>query len=148
MAIKKTNGKKKVETLIHDEATRKNIPTAEFQSVLQKEAQDPRKVTLPDLPKKRQTALDPQPAWRSKDERDWSDLVVQAQPLYIQEKVHRAAVRGCSKAQIYRHRYVGDKDMAGSEEAIYFGTSSNLLIWISRTQKKTLIISSSRKKGK
>src|SRR5439155_22345375 len=26
--------------------------------------------------------------WRGKDEQDWSDLVVQAPPLYIQEKVH------------------------------------------------------------
>ena len=26
--------------------------------------------------------------WRGKDEQDWSDLVVDAPPLYIQEKVH------------------------------------------------------------
>ena len=26
--------------------------------------------------------------WRGKDEKDWSDLVVHAPPLYIQEKVH------------------------------------------------------------
>jgi len=26
--------------------------------------------------------------WRGKDEQDWSDLVVNAPPLYIQEKVH------------------------------------------------------------
>ena len=26
--------------------------------------------------------------WRGKDEQDWSDLVVQAPPLFIQEKVH------------------------------------------------------------
>ena len=32
--------------------------------------------------------LDPQLVWRGKDEQDWSDLVVQAPPLYIQEKVH------------------------------------------------------------
>ena len=31
---------------------------------------------------------DPQLVWRGKDERDSSDLVVNAQPLYIQEKVH------------------------------------------------------------
>jgi adenine-specific DNA-methyltransferase len=35
---------KSVETLTHDEARRKNIPTAEFQSVLEKEQQDPKKV--------------------------------------------------------------------------------------------------------
>ena len=75
--------KKAAETLKHDEAKRKNIPTAEFQSVLEKEQQDPKKVRYP-----RNTDLDPQLVWRGKDEQDWSDLVVQAPPLYIQEKVH------------------------------------------------------------
>jgi hypothetical protein len=42
---KKVNNKT-IETLTHDEAKRKNIPTAEFQSVLQKEAQDPLKAFL------------------------------------------------------------------------------------------------------
>ncbi len=32
--------------------------------------------------------LDPQLVWRGKDQQDWSDLVVHAPPLYIQEKVH------------------------------------------------------------
>lgn len=32
--------------------------------------------------------LDPQLVWRGKDEQDWSDLVVNAPPIYIQEKVH------------------------------------------------------------
>ena len=36
----------------------------------------------------RNTDLDPQLVWRGKDEQDWSDLVVHAPPLYIQEKVH------------------------------------------------------------
>jgi hypothetical protein len=33
--------KKTVETLTHDEASRKNIPTAEYQSVMRKEEQSP-----------------------------------------------------------------------------------------------------------
>ena len=37
---------------------------------------------------RRNRDLDPQFVWRGKDEQDWSDLVVQAPPLYIQEKVH------------------------------------------------------------
>ena len=37
---------------------------------------------------RRNRDLDPQLVWRGKDEQDWSDLVVQAPPLYIQEKVH------------------------------------------------------------
>ena len=74
---------KKVETLKHDEDKRKNIPTAEHQSVLQADQQQPVKMRYP-----RNTDLDPQLVWRGKDEQDWSDLVVQAPPLYIQEKVH------------------------------------------------------------
>ena len=83
----KKSTKKTVETLKHDEATRKNIPTAEYQSVLEKEQQDPKKIRYP-----RNTDLDPQLVWRGKDEQDWSDLVVHAPPLYIQEKVHPKAL--------------------------------------------------------
>ena len=36
MAKKKIKAKKKIETLTHYDASRKNIPTAEFQSVLEK----------------------------------------------------------------------------------------------------------------
>ena len=36
--------------------------------------------------------LDPQLVWRGKDEPDWSDLVVQVPPLFIQEKVHPKVV--------------------------------------------------------
>jgi hypothetical protein len=41
---------------------------------------------------RRNRDLDPQLVWRGKDEQDWSDLVVQAPPLYIQEKVHPKAI--------------------------------------------------------
>lgn len=74
----------KVETLKHQDATRKNIPTAEYQSVLQKEHASPIQVAY----ERRNKDLDPQLVWRGKDIKDWSDLVVQAPPLYIQEKVH------------------------------------------------------------
>jgi adenine-specific DNA-methyltransferase len=75
---------KTVETLTHEEAKRKNIPTAEYQSVVSKEAQDPVRVAY----ERRNKDLDPQLVWRGKDTQDWSDLVVHAPPLYIQEKVH------------------------------------------------------------
>ena len=74
---------KSVETIRHDEATRRNIPTAEHQSVLHKSQQE-----LVQRRYARNTDLDPQLCWRGKDEQDWSDLVVNAPPLYIQEKVH------------------------------------------------------------
>src|SRR5919108_609785 len=73
-----------VETLTHEKARRKNIPTAEYQSVMQKEAQSPVRVAY----ERRNRDLDPQLVWRGKDEQDWSDLVVHAPPLYIQEKIH------------------------------------------------------------
>ncbi len=79
---------KTVEALRHEEATRRNIPTAEYQSVLEKEAQDPVRVAY----ERRNRDLDPQLVWRGKDEQDWSDLVVHAPPLYIQEKVHPKAL--------------------------------------------------------
>jgi len=75
---------KTVESLKHDEDKRKNIPTAEFQSVLQKNEQDPVRLAY----ERRNRDLDPQLVWRGKDEQDWSDLVVHAPPLYIQEKIH------------------------------------------------------------
>src|SRR6202045_271910 len=75
---------KTVEAIKHEEAKRKNIPTAEYQSVLQKAEQRPVRVAY----ERRNRDLDPQLVWRGKDEQDWSDLVVHAQPLYIQEKVH------------------------------------------------------------
>jgi adenine-specific DNA-methyltransferase len=90
MARKSNNTKgapKTVETLKHDKAKRKNIPTAEYQSVIEKEQESPKQVRYP-----RNTDLDPQLVWRGKDEQDWSDLVVQAPPLYIQEKVHPKAL--------------------------------------------------------
>src|ERR1700738_3272199 len=80
---KKPPAEKTVQTLKHDEAPRKNIPTAEYQSVLQKNEQDPVRVAY----ERRNRDLDPQLVWRGKDEQDWSDLVVHASPLYIQEKV-------------------------------------------------------------
>ncbi|MGD0662421.1 MAG: site-specific DNA-methyltransferase, partial [Syntrophorhabdales bacterium] len=85
MDTKKTsNSKITVETLTHDEATRKNIPTAEYQSVVAKEVESPIRIAY----ERRNRDLDPQLVWRGKDEQDWSDLVVHAPPLYIQEKVH------------------------------------------------------------
>src|SRR5665213_2754431 len=80
---KRTPTLKSVETIKHGEAKRKNIPTAEHQSVLNKEQEAPRVLKYP-----RNPDLDPRLVWRGKDEQDWRDLVVQAPPLYIQEKIH------------------------------------------------------------
>jgi len=81
MATKNTS--KTIETLIHEDAKRKNIPSAEQQSIASQEHVAAKQIRYP-----RNTDLDPQLVWRGKDEQDWSDLVVNAPPLYIQEKVH------------------------------------------------------------
>ena len=75
---------KSVETLTHGEAQRRNIPTAEYHPVMADEDKAPIRVAY----ERRNRDLDPQLVWRGKDEQDTSDLIVQAPPLYIQEKVH------------------------------------------------------------
>lgn len=131
MARRSRKGPKQVETLTHDEAKRKNIPTAELQSAAQRaEESNPfepvtylREDPLPEgETRPRDADLDPQIVWkgatlrlspeqieqltqtgtleigdaqlvwRGKDQQDWSDLVVQAPPLYIQEKIHPKAI--------------------------------------------------------
>lgn len=127
----KTKAPKQVETLTHEEAKRKNIPTAELQSAAQRaEEMEPvapvvyqRQQPLnKGETRPRDTDLDPQLVWkgarirlskdqlkeaqekgyvdieqagivwRGKDQQDWSDLVVHAPPLYIQEKIHPKAI--------------------------------------------------------
>jgi adenine-specific DNA-methyltransferase len=73
-----------VTALKHKAATRLNIPTAEFESVMREEDKTPVQLAY----ERRNRDLDPQLVWRGKDEQDWSDLIVAAPPLYIQEKVH------------------------------------------------------------
>jgi adenine-specific DNA-methyltransferase len=124
-------GPKKVEALTHAKAKRTNIPTAEHQSLAQRQDEIapagpvhyPRPHPLSaGAVRERDQDLDPQiiwngarirvtPAqvrqleekgeveigdaqlvWRGKDRQDWSDLVVNTPPLYIQEKVHPKAI--------------------------------------------------------
>jgi adenine-specific DNA-methyltransferase len=121
----------KIETLTHAEAARKNIPTAEYQSLNERieesqpfpPAHFPRTAPLAEgETRERDADLDPQIVWRGarirlskeqarqlletgeieigdaqlvwrgKDRQDWSDLVVTAPPLYIQEKIHPKAI--------------------------------------------------------
>ena len=84
----KRRAAKAVETITHDEASRKNIPTAEYRSLMEKADQSPVRVAY----RRRNQDLDPQLVRRGKDRQDWSDLVVQAPPLFIQEKVHPKAL--------------------------------------------------------
>jgi len=68
----KNKSTKIVKTLTHDEASHKNIPTVEYQSVMRKDEQDPILVAY----ERRNRDLDSQFVWCGKDEQNWSDLVV------------------------------------------------------------------------
>jgi adenine-specific DNA-methyltransferase len=131
MVEKKNRAAKRIAALKHDEAKRKNIPTAELQSLAERvEESHPRPpahfARATPLPRgearPRDGDLDPQIiwsgaklrltreqvraleekgqieigeaqlVWRGKDTQDWSDLVVQVPPLYIQEKIHPKAI--------------------------------------------------------
>ena len=76
-----------VEATTHRAAKRLNIPTAEDESLVPDDDRQPQPARF-----SRNTDLDPQLVWRGKDEQDWSDLVVPAPPLYIQEKVEPKAL--------------------------------------------------------
>ena len=79
---------KTVETLTHDGARRRNAPTAEAHALMTDADKAPVRLAY----RRRDRDLDPQLVWRGKDEQDESDLIVQAPPLYIQEKVHPKAL--------------------------------------------------------
>ena len=78
----------RVDTLTHDEASRKNAPTAELEAFVPADVKRPILAAYA----RRNPDLDPQLVWRGKDVADWSDLVVEAPPLYIQEKIHPKAL--------------------------------------------------------
>ena len=132
-APRSPNGRtsKQVDALKHNEATRRNIPTAEMESFFRRDEdsapkppkhyprarplaegqtrtpEEPRhpeliwngaKITITHEQMKELvetgtlTLSDAQLVWRGKDKQDWSDLVVNVPPLYIQEKIHPKAI--------------------------------------------------------
>jgi len=150
---------KQVETLRHDKASRKNIPTAELQSTAERlEEQSPfepvtyarasplekgeRRARDEDfdpqivwrgtelrLTKAQTEALkagekialgDAQLVWRGKDTQDWSDLIVQAPPIYVQEKIHPKAIIEDLKRQTKKRRDedAGTPDLFGDFNGI------------------------------
>ncbi|MFP4156380.1 MAG: site-specific DNA-methyltransferase, partial [Opitutales bacterium] len=118
MPKKKTVTKKQVDALVHEDAKRKNIPTAEFESVMDKDAQTPIELAYA----RRNRDLDPQLVWRGKDEQDWSDLVVQAPPLYIQEKVHPKVLID----DLRRQTEAREQETEDSEQLDLFGDFNGL----------------------
>ena len=80
----KRPARKKVTTLTHKKARRKNIPTAEHRALVEEGERHPVRVAY----ERRNPDLDPQLVWRGKDALNENALTVSASPLYIQEKVH------------------------------------------------------------
>jgi len=79
---------KTVDAFKHDEEKRRNIPTAEYEPIVR----DAEKASVQVAYERRNRDLDPQLVWRDKDSQDLCDLVVNAPPIYIQEKVHPKAL--------------------------------------------------------
>ncbi|MBO0853843.1 MAG: site-specific DNA-methyltransferase [Nocardia sp.] len=77
----KPTGPTPVESILHEDK-RTNIPTADAQDFIDPTTQAPEQVRYP-----RDPSLDPQLVWRGKDEQDSGDLVTDAPPIYIQEKI-------------------------------------------------------------
>ncbi len=132
---KKPTTPKTIAALNHAEAKRKNIPTVEHQSVMQKADQAPVKVAyarsaqgLDDEKQQRNRDLDPQLVWRGKDQQDWSDLVVNAPPLYIQEKVKPKFLIDDLLRQSKKHPSTGSakEDAAGYNQPDMFGDFNGL----------------------
>ncbi|MBN9433605.1 MAG: site-specific DNA-methyltransferase [Bosea sp.] len=92
----------KVDAIVHAEASRRNAPTAELEAFVPPEIKAPIRVAY----ERRNPDLDPQLVWRGKDVLDWSDLVVEAPPLYIQEKIHPKALIEDLKRASERRREV------------------------------------------
>src|SRR5207302_9135059 len=83
---KKPAGKADVESYKHEQAKRKNIPTAENQKLVADEDKAIKKLRWP-----RNPDLDPQLVWRGKDS-EADPLEVDAPPIYIQEKIQPRAI--------------------------------------------------------
>ena len=77
-----------VETFRHDDARRVNLPSAEDQPLLRDDERTPLRVAY----ERRNRDLDPQLVWRGKDEQDATDFIVNAPPLFIQERLHPKAL--------------------------------------------------------
>ena len=102
----------KVDAITHDDETRAHIPPVEMESVVLPADAAPIKVAV----ERRNPDLDPQLVWRGKDTADWSDLVVDAPPIYLQEQIHPKAL--IEDLRAWRR---GERDDAGPTLFDHFG---------------------------
>ena len=103
-----------VEALTHPSNTRKNIPTAELQSVVSPAQEASVQVRYP-----RNPDLDPQLVWRGKEQADASSLLVNAPPIYIQEKVKPKVLIDDLKRQSDKARTAQAKTQPGHMADLY-----------------------------
>ena len=94
---------KPIDAITHQDR-RANIPTQELAGVAQREVAEAVRVAY----QRRNADLDPQLVWRGKEIDDPADLVVNAPPLYIQEKVHPKALIDELRAASERRRVKDD----------------------------------------
>ncbi len=126
MVGKRRGAKSKgVAAFTHEGARRANIPTAELDAVMA----EGEKAAVRIAYERRNRDLDPQLVWRGKDEQDQADLVVQAPPLYIQEKVHPKALIDDLLRQSKRRR-----DEAAEEAPDLFADFNGLPEGAARTE--------------
>lgn len=92
--MSKPKGPTPVDSIQHSD-TRTNIPTADAAADFFDETTS----TLPPLRYPRDPSLDPQLVWKGKDAQDGEDLVVDAPPIYIQEKIDPRAIIANIRAQ-------------------------------------------------
>jgi len=78
---KTPSGPTPVEAFKHEDK-RVNVPPADSEALVSPDVAESRQLRYP-----RDPDLDPQLVWRGKDEQDAEDLVVDAPPIYIQEKI-------------------------------------------------------------
>jgi adenine-specific DNA-methyltransferase len=81
MAPRKPAGPTPVDAITHADK-RANLPTADAHEFVAPEIEQPVEVRYP-----RDPTLDPQLVWKGKDRLDDEDLVADAPPIYIQEKI-------------------------------------------------------------
>ena len=105
-----------VEAITHP-GTRANIPPAELESVMDPADREPIEVAYA----RRNKDLDPQLVWRGKDVSDWSDLVVDAPPIFVQEQVHPKALIEDLRAHVANGRPRSGGNGAGPSLFDHFG---------------------------
>jgi adenine-specific DNA-methyltransferase len=107
----------------HHEDKRVNNPPADSESLLDEEA-----ARIPEFRRQRNPDLDPQLVWRGKDEQDGEDLVIDAPPIYIQEKiVPRVIIENLRKA-VDRPEltlFEGFDGLSGWEKVEYYQHQAN-----------------------